>query len=1234
MRNWLKNVLGGGPPQTPDVPEAWIEGLRGILAPLRKWKGKILPAGLDDRVIEYVVHGEPLSVLGELQSPDVEEAVFGRHLRDGNDVIDKVYSKFEEVPAEVGLRWALVLEAITKGVRYHHSNFLFPGAVTWPEQLLIAGTGNSPRVWTSNETQRLSYRAFERLFAVAGIEPEALIVSAFGTPAHVGYGTSGRLQMVTKLLDYPDALDRHLEKVRPHLLTAMATQRVHVLDMLNTALPETLARVAPEIAELAVSSSKQVRNGAEILVKGSGDAAIAPLKEFAQRGKPEQRQYALRLLHDLAVKKSDETLRTFARETAQADKAESVRGLIAEWDSNQAAAATDNSLYEYSVPKIDWSSAMTPEVPALLDDLWRTMNATIDASNRGSREHHERMLAQGHKYPLHLMAELPDAKLKMLRAMLADGKAPAPEYGSDSPNWHIAHEIPKFVANGKLPPTALYKILAGLNLLNRHDNNLNQAATRAFDVLYASRGGFTLLEVSKMFEDGGINPVSLLLSYCSQFNGIAHEWRNEDVWPFFAHHVEDLERLLVSGPVGYWFDRSLVYRAISTLPTPPARIVNALFNVALGTGKSERLSAQAALAAHPDKEARIINALSEGKSEVRMAAAQWLGRLKHQPAIPALTRAVMEEKHDTAKGAMLDALEILGEPVEKFLKRDALAAEAKKVLAKGIPKDVEWFPWNALPEVHWADTKEPVPADVLRWMLVQAVRQKSAEPNAVLRKYCAMFDAREREQLGQMILDSWLRQDVTPIAPEEARTRAHATAQSTFGYMQSHPQYWKDNPLFGKSVAELEAIYLPPLLRTPAGSAIASKGVLAVAAACAAERAGAPVGRYIKEWYGTRAAQGKALIAMLAWVDHPSATQVMLSIGSRFRTKSFQEEATRQAEALAERRAGRWPSSPIAPFPPPASTKTASSSCRTARAASPRGCCRTSRWSSTTRRQEGRLAARAAAGRRRRARQGVEEGVQRREEGDQGHRRAADRPALRSAVHGTRLAVRRTGSDYLNRHPVVRHLAAAAGVDRAARRRREQLVFRPLDDGTLTSRGRRRSNCRRMRAFGVAHDSLLSPEDRFPLAPAPARLRDRAAVPAARQGHLRRCRMRRSKPARSRISRVTCSKPSRFAAARSSSATRAAPRRTAAGFTSTTSASRRWASWPSSNSRAIRCPRRIAPVALLSLSFAASQADRRRRGRARQDVPGVLLSECYNDLRLIAAEGTGFDPDWQKKSEY
>ncbi|MBC8291411.1 MAG: hypothetical protein H8E37_14005, partial [Planctomycetes bacterium] len=31
-------------------------------------------------------------------------------------------------------------------------------------------------------------------------------------------------------------------------------------------------------------------------------------------------------------------------------------------------------------------------------------------------------------------------------------------------------------------------------------------------------------------------------------------------------------------------------------------------------------------------------------------------------------------------------------------------------------------------------------------------------------------------------------------------------------------------------------------------------------------------------------------------------------------------------------------------------------------------------------------------------------------------------------------------------------------------------------------------------------------------------------------------------------------------------------------------------------------------------------------------IPAVLLSECYNDARQIAAAGSGFAEDWEKKS--
>ncbi len=97
-----------------------------------------------------------------------------------------------------------------------------------------------------------------------------------------------------------------------------------------------------------------------------------------------------------------------------------------------------------------------------------------------------------------------------------------------------------------------------------------------------------------------------------------------------------------------------------------------------------------------------------------------------------------------------------------------------------------------------------------------------------------------------------------------------------------------------------EALALALLL--PKGSVIEAKGILAVAGACVGAEAAEVVQRYLKEWYGMRTAQCRALLQMLAWIEHPSTIQVLFATGSRFRTKGIQEEANIQIQALAERK--------------------------------------------------------------------------------------------------------------------------------------------------------------------------------------------------------------------------------------------------------------------------------------------------------------------------------------------
>ena len=56
-------------------------------------------------------------------------------------------------------------------------------------------------------------------------------------------------------------------------------------------------------------------------------------------------------------------------------------------------------------------------------------------------------------------------------------------------------------------------------------------------------------------------------------------------------------------------------------------------------------------------------------------------------------------------------------------------------------------------------------------------------------------------------------------------------------------------------------------------------------------------------------------------------------------------------------------------------------------------------------------------------------------------------------------------------------------------------------------------------------------------------------------------------------------------------------------------------------------------VALKGLSFSRETAGGYRGELRLGQVPAVLVSECWQDMRLLAA-GTGFDPEWEKNTEF
>ncbi len=192
------------------------------------------------------------------------------------------------------------------------------------------------------------------------------------------------------------------------------------------------------------------------------------------------------------------------------------------------------------------------------------------------------------------------------------------------------------------------------------------------------------------------------------------------------------------------------------------------------------------------------------------------------------------------------------------------AAQAKKP----DPKPLQWLSWEALPPVRWAGSAELVETQVLRAVILKAVRSKSAEPDGLLRQFSALFDLHDRQDLALFLVRQWIAADLRPwsSAPEQEHLRSYHA------------------------------------LDDPIGQELASKGVLAVAAACGGLDVVGLAHTYVVDYYGKRLAQSVALLTMLAWVDHPEAVQVLLKISKGFRTRTLQDVAGRQVVALATRR--------------------------------------------------------------------------------------------------------------------------------------------------------------------------------------------------------------------------------------------------------------------------------------------------------------------------------------------
>jgi hypothetical protein len=367
---------------------------------------------------------------------------------------------------------------------------------------------------------------------------------------------------------------------------------------------------------------------------------------------------------------------------------------------------------------------------------------------------------------------------------------------------------------------------------------------------------FDLADVLDLVEATGTCPEPGARELLMGWDSLAAALPVEALAPWFRQHPDVLLEALGVRPVppdqpawpSYTNPRAAALVLVEAMDEPPEELREPLWDLALGDAVTHRSQAQRCLDLLPDTLDRVTEAVSHSRQAARAEAAAWLARRGHVAAIPALRDRARRERSDLAREALLTALEFLGESIEDFFDRQRLTRDAYKKLPKLEKRLPDWLVPEVLPEVRWARGGEVVDPVALRYLLARAHKLRSPEPGAGLRRWMARLDSRNRRSLGEALLTHWI------------------TADETLG------------------------------------SSVKDKGLLAVVAACLGSQAVEPVRGYLRRWYGQRAPQCKELLRMLGWVEAPEATQLVLEVAARFRTRGIQKVAEEVARDLAERR--------------------------------------------------------------------------------------------------------------------------------------------------------------------------------------------------------------------------------------------------------------------------------------------------------------------------------------------
>jgi hypothetical protein len=706
------------------------------------------------------------------------------------------------------------------------------------------------------------------------------------------------------------------------------------------------------------------------------------------------------------------------------------------------------------------------------------------------------------------------------------------------------------------------------------------------------------------------------------------------IWPVLCHRFAELDEALGMAPRSDG-EAMLPMPALELLgmfPKLPDRYRGRLMMLADDTSARLRQAARTLLQQAPGLGSAIALRLQDGRQDTRARAAEWLAdRGEHEQA-PAIRQALAKERSDVARAAMITALGRLGEDVSEYFDRATLVKEAKEGLAKPRPKGLGWLPFDRLPLLKWRDGTA-VDSALPQWWAVLAVKLRQPGGNALINLWLDRLRPEDAHRLGWMILTGWIDEDTRMPTDEEANAYAlqhvDATLQRNLGLVKRYPDLTDQFPIDRNVVfAQLKGVKAATCL----GSGAESKGVLALATRVSGPDVAQRVRAFLKD-HGSRVSQAKGLLELLAAIGTDSALQPLLSAANRSKQRSLQAHAAALVEAVAERNG--WSAAQLADRTVPTggfdTGGTQELDCGEGRRYRVQLDARDAviifnaegrevKTLPGPRTDEERPAVEAAKKRLAAARKEVSQVL------------AAQTERLHEAMCLQRSWMRAEWESFVAGHPIVGRLAARLvwqGVDVEGR---PVATFRPLGDGSYSDAADSEVDLAMLADIRLAHSSLL---EETVVAAWRTHLGDYAVEPPfdqlgrdppqleEGQGHARAITDREGWMIESFKLRGAATKLGYQRGQAQDGGWFVTYEKTCRGAGLVAEIEFTGSPLPEENR----------PVALQALSFRKLQGGRVGGGQvALSDVPPVLLAECWRDFHDIAAKGTGFDPEWQKKA--